>query len=267
MMCGSFDRLHENRAAAVEKRKNRGAFTLIELLVVIAIIAILAAMLLPALSAARDSAKMSACSGNMKQLGSALQMYCQDNDDTFPNSSGYGNGNAQGNDTTKGPSYWSRGFLNYDGKFKNYFWHTQLFGYVADSFNAMSCPAVPQVGAADKKATDIIGSNYAYSGMLSSPGPNWGGEVRHTLGEVEIPSSTGAISETSTITGYRFKIKPSCNRAYKDGYKEMNDVHKNNEFGNVVCVDGSVQVRESVITVNTANIDWVKYFYDLKKEN
>src|SRR5215472_16659082 len=70
------------------KPKRSGGFTLIELLVVIAIIAILAAMLLPALSKAKERALTAQCIGNLRQLQLCYRMYCDENNNLLPPNGG-----------------------------------------------------------------------------------------------------------------------------------------------------------------------------------
>ena len=77
-------RVHFVASSAPEPRRHTRAFTLVELLVVIGIVAVLIAILLPVLGKARAQANRVACLSNIKQLGAAILMYCNDNDGYFP---------------------------------------------------------------------------------------------------------------------------------------------------------------------------------------
>jgi len=80
----TFNRLRFGSSLNVECSPMIRAFTLIELLVVIAVIAILAALLMPALGKARESGRATACISNLRQIGLSLQLYVQDNNRYLP---------------------------------------------------------------------------------------------------------------------------------------------------------------------------------------
>ena len=96
-------------------RFGKSRFTLIELLVVIAIIAILAAMLLPALKSARERAAGSSCTGNIKQCNTALSLYRDAFDDFFPTA-------------------------NNNGSELNYLYWSSLIAQYANSAAVLECP-------------------------------------------------------------------------------------------------------------------------------
>ena len=152
------------RSHILGQRRCPAAFTLIELLVVIAIIAILASMLLPALSQAKARAVQIQCVNNLKQLGLATQLYAGDHEEWFPPIQAQLPG---GGEST---------------------WRAHLYGYVGKTARIYDCPAEKEEVYASARPSKMRPANPWVLGQF----------VR---GEMDIPSGIGAVNVHWTFGG------------------------------------------------------------------
>ena len=164
------------------------AFTLIELLVVIAIIAILAAILFPVFAQAKKAAKKTACLTHMKEIGTGLQMYLGDNDDTYSPGYYYRGPNGPGSLDATGIEQWS-GFVQ--PYIKNY----QMFidpadptgGLVPTNFNDVTPPFNLGAGISSGATSFTTGT-----GMQDNQAPR----LSFTANEALMPRPRGGIGGT-----------------------------------------------------------------------
>ncbi len=201
--------------------KKRG-FTLIELLVVIAIIAILAAILFPVFSRARERARQTSCSSNFRQIGLALEMYATDYNETYPMIFTKA-GSPDGSDD---PSRWD----------------LVIFPYVNNK-GLFHCPSADPPSNPERPAG--IGLNrclYGYDTTNSTnPGPRTMASIRNPVEKISVSDSTGwyiIVYDTHPFT-----------------WGGILDDDRHNQMVNVLWADGHV-TTENPAPLNDATARW-----------
>ena len=258
--------------APVSGRNNRAsAFTLIELLVVIAIIAILAAMLLPALSKAKDRARKTQCGNNLRQCGLAVQMYIGENDDRLPYSLIGAhimvNGQASRPDNNNW-MYLVTPYIKSSGFQAGTSVETSDFAK-----SVFACPVRLAEPLNNPSIPPSVFPNGAYPAWKNSYGMTEGTEiggqtapnyVAAKMASVTRPSSTLLIADCSYDVGYQAMpwkengfFQPSRyfngQPAYRAGFRHGN----NHPRGGVACVfmDGHVESR-TLTQTNDFILQW-----------
>lgn len=228
--------LHPAKCRGIRKHSSRRPcrhplFTLIELLVVIAIIAILAGMLLPALSKAREKAKSISCLNGIKQINLAFMMYIHDNNEHF----------VVGIDESYELPQW---FGTWSNEENRYIPKGGLMEYMGESRKITRCPSMPELTSTKGQFYNTGSGGYGYNCTFLGMRFYGAAPFSAKLSRVKTPGETIAFADSiQHNSGGGFIEMPSLSPPLHPIYSfaPSPDMHfRHSRFANIAYVDGHV---------------------------